>query len=124
MTKIMLIDDDNELRATLADLLGASGYDVQSAASGDEAIEMLKSGLPDALVVDLMMPHKDGIMTIQEILRSYPRAKVIAISGGPGGNPSWLPIAKSVGALAVLKKPFTNERLQESIKEVLANPWR
>lgn len=124
MAKILLIDDDAELRATLSDLLTTSGHEVCCAEDGVVGMNSVRSEKPDLVIVDLMMPQKDGLTTIQELLNEFPRARVIAISGGPTGNASWLPIAKSAGALAILKKPFTFDRLRQEVDSALQNPWR
>lgn len=124
MAKILVIDDDAALRATLTDLLVTNGHEVSCADNGITGLAAVRELTPDLVIVDLMMPQKDGLTTIQELLGEFPRARVIAISGGPTGNPSWLPIAKNAGALAVLKKPFTFERLRDEVDAALKNPWR
>lgn len=124
MAKILIIDDDAELRSTLIELLTTSGHEVRGAENGVVGLAAARAELPEVFIVDLMMPQKDGLTTIQELLLEFPRARVIAISGGPSGNPSWLPIAKNAGALAILKKPFTFERLREEVQAALENPWR
>ena len=65
--RILLVDDDPNLLVLLADQLRADGFDVQTARDGDEALRRLKSGWPDLLIVDMMMPRMDGLTLAREI---------------------------------------------------------
>jgi CheY-like chemotaxis protein len=122
--KILIVDDDEQLRLLLRRQLEPESYQVVEAANGEVAIEVAKHENPDVVITDLIMPGKDGIMAIQELLQLMPRIRIIAISGGPTGNSAWLPIAKKAGAMTVLKKPFSKEQLLESVNTVIQNPWK
>ncbi len=65
--RILLVDDDPNLLVLLADQLRADGFDVQTARDGDEALRRLRSGWPDLLIVDMMMPRMDGLTLAREI---------------------------------------------------------
>ena len=121
MARILLVDDDEGFRTAVAELLSLEGHEVVQAADGAEASDIYRAGEYDVVVTDLMMPRKDGVMLIQELVADFPGVKLVAISGGPGGAPAWLPFVKSIGALRVLKKPFAREKLLEAVKEVLGN---
>ncbi|MBI2762157.1 MAG: response regulator transcription factor [Chloroflexi bacterium] len=65
--RILLVDDDPNLLVLLADQLHADGFDVQTARDGEEALRRLRSGWPDLLIVDMMMPRMDGLTLAREI---------------------------------------------------------
>jgi DNA-binding NtrC family response regulator len=119
MATVLVIDDDPQLRMMLRQLLERANLTVTEAANGSEGIDTFRKAPTDLVITDLIMPKKDGILAIQELLLEFPWAKVIAISGGPRGNPAWLPIAKKVGAIKILKKPFSSEQLISTVSSVL-----
>lgn len=92
-------------------MLERCNHEVIEAANGAVGIEVYENSPTDLIITDLIMPKKDGLMAIQEVLSKFPLARVIAMSGGAAGNAAWLPIAKRIGALRLLKKPFTKEKL-------------
>ncbi|HEX9550438.1 MAG TPA: response regulator, partial [Candidatus Limnocylindrales bacterium] len=65
--RILLVDDDPNLLVLLADQLRADGFEVQTSRDGDEALRRLRSGWPDLLIVDMMMPRMDGLTLAREI---------------------------------------------------------
>lgn len=65
--RILLVDDDPGLLVLLADQLRADGFEVQTARDGDEALRRLRSGWPDLLIVDMMMPRMDGLTLAREV---------------------------------------------------------
>jgi len=65
--RILLVDDDPNLLVLLADQLRADGFDVQTARDGDEALRRLRSGWPDLLIIDMMMPRMDGLTLAREV---------------------------------------------------------
>ena len=122
MKRILLVEDDPQVRGMLTKMLQKAGYDVRSAANGEEAAEVLQGGPVDAIVTDIFMPQKDGLETISYMQQNHPGVKIIAISGGArGGSFNFLPVAESMGADAVLKKPFSQETLLETLKKVFAD---
>ena len=123
MATILIIEDDSQLRALLKQMLERNQHQVIEAENGEAGVMISKTSSPDLILSDLIMPGKDGIMAIQEILQRNPKLKIIAMSGGDTGNAAWLPIAKKAGALRVLKKPFGQSQLLETVSEALTNDW-
>lgn len=119
MARILVIDDDNQLRSLLRQILERENHVVLEASNGKQGTEVSRNDAPDIVIADLVMPEQDGLMAIQEILSQRPRTKVIAMSGGPTGNAAWLPIAKKAGALRVLKKPFQRLDLLQAVADAL-----
>ena len=122
-SKIIIIEDDDQLRSMIRQVLERAEYVVCEAKNGEEGVQVCHDEHPDLVISDLIMPNKDGIMAIQEIKADNPKIRIIAISGGPQGNTAWLPIAKKAGAMQVLKKPFGRQQLLDAVAAVLANPW-
>ncbi|MFC1822932.1 response regulator [Thermodesulfobacteriota bacterium] len=120
MARILLIEDDDQMRAMLRLMLERSGYDVAEAADGRVGINLYKASPADLIITDLIMPEKEGIETILALKQDYPELKIIAISGGGQVDPeAYLRMAQKAGALRTLAKPFERDDLLNTIKEVL-----
>ena len=118
--RVLAIDDDPDFREGLADVLDDLGYPVTSAASGREALDVLRTEpLPDVILLDLRMPDMDG-KTFREAqqgdsaLRQIP---CVVVSGSREVEEE----ARSLGAAAVLAKPFRIQTLLDSIDRVTRN---
>ncbi len=112
MIKVLIIDDDMLARATMALILEGAGYHVTTAEDGKKGLSRMRVEEPDLIITDIVMPEKEGIETIQEIVANRPQAKIIAVSGGGrSNNMNFLHLAKILGANEVLAKPFEPEDL-------------
>jgi CheY-like chemotaxis protein len=121
MPRVLVIDDDDDMRAMLDQTLKSAGFESLLAADGLEGIQQLRSASADAVITDLFMPNQEGIETIREIRKFFPDIPIVAMSGKALG-PSMLPIAEKLGAVAVLHKPFTPEELLATLARVLPAP--
>jgi CheY-like chemotaxis protein len=121
MPRVLLVDDDDALRAMLSRTLSHAGFEVVEAENGLMALERMSEQAADVLVTDIIMPVMEGVETIQALRTRHPALQVIAISGG-GHNPAdwYLRIARSFGAKKLLFKPFGPEELLQAIRELLA----
>ena len=120
MAHILVIDDEAQARTLLRQMLEMAGHEVTDAPDGKRGIELYQERPPDLVIMDLIMPEKDGIETTREIRRSYPDAKVIAISGGGRISPEdYLHLAGKLGANRTLAKPFRSQELLSAVAEVL-----
>jgi CheY-like chemotaxis protein len=121
MAKILIIDDDPQVRELLSVMLRQDKHSVDMAHDGTEAIEIYQSQPFDLVITDILMPGKDGIDTIVELAAFGKNTPIIAMSGGRRMLSSEfnLESAMLVGAKAILKKPFTDVQLREAIKQVL-----
>ena len=119
--KVLIIDDEEGIRSVLQRTLSAVGFDVVSAGTGEEGTNVFRRERVDVVVVDMVLPKKDGVETIMDIRRGFPQAKFIAMSGEK--NSEMLGLAEKVGAQMRLTKPFTRQQLLGAIDEVLrSNP--
>lgn len=121
MANILVVDDDELVRATLCHLLKDVGHHVREAANGREALSLVHAQVPEILVTDIVMPGKEGIETILEIRRSFDTIKIIAISGGSGnGRITYLGLAELAGADRVISKPFSRADLLQAVDDLMA----
>jgi DNA-binding NtrC family response regulator len=115
--KILVVDDDEQIREILRMWFEKAGFNVLEAAEGKAAVEVHKKSPVDMLVCDLIMPGQEGIETITQFKHHFPEVGIIAISGGGRIGPdAYLPIASSLGAWKVYKKPLSIAQMIEDIK--------
>ncbi len=120
-THLLLVDDDPDFRDALGKQLVHAGYTVALAGDGNEAIDWLRQETPDLVILDIVMPNKEGLETISALRRSHPKLPVIAISGGGRIDArDYLHLAENLGAVAVLAKPFPFTDLVKQITKALA----
>jgi DNA-binding response OmpR family regulator len=120
MTRILVVDDDEQVRTMLCMTLDQAGYDTDGACDGNAAIRMQREKPVDLVITDLVMPNKEGLETIMDLRREWPTMKIIAISGGGRVTPGdYLSSALYLGASLVFAKPFDRYELLGAIRELL-----
>jgi len=120
MVRILVIDDDDQVRSLCRSVLSEAGFEVTDASDGATGLAAFDQCPFDLVVCDIFMPNKDGIETIQELARTYFDVKVIAMSGGAAGLPDYLPSARIFGASEVLAKPFAPNELLGAVRRTLS----
>jgi two-component system, NtrC family, response regulator HydG len=108
-SKILVVDDDRRMSKTICDILMVKGYDVLEANSGGEALEMVKSAVPDCVIMDIRMEVIDGIQTLKMLKEMAPDLPVIMMSAY--ATEEQLCMAKRFGAYGVLDKPIDIQAL-------------
>jgi CheY-like chemotaxis protein len=113
---ILVVDDDADIRSTIADILGDAGYTVQAAANGREALDLLKtSPLPALILLDLMMPELDGwgfMAALQQELPTLATIPVVIFSAhGDAGA-----AASSLEVVGFVKKPIRLDELLAAVE--------
>jgi CheY-like chemotaxis protein len=111
VAKILIVDDDSAVQATIKLLLERAGHSVVVASDGRKGLAIFESGDFDLLLLDIFMPGMDGIETMRLIHQRRPLAPIIVISGNPifadsGNSPDFLTMAIKLGAVSSLQKPF------------------
>lgn len=121
--KILVVDDNAEIRNMIQTTLEGARYKVVTAANGKEGLREFRTGRFDLLIVDIFMPEQDGFEVLSQIRMTSQETKVLVISGG-GVFDLWqaLPWAERLGARHTLAKPFTPEDLLASVAKVLDDP--
>jgi DNA-binding response OmpR family regulator len=120
MKKILVIEDNAIVRNTVMRILESAGYTVVTANDGLQGFDLFRKEQPDLVISDIIMPQQEGIGTIRQILAERPGTKIIAISGGGRiGNTDFLSIARKMGAIDALPKPFDPDDLLGRINNCL-----
>jgi len=121
MANILVVDDEDNIRNLISEMLIDKGHDVTQLEDPCKAEEILTASKVDLLITDLVMPGKTGIDLIMELHERVPGLKIIAISGGGGitGRFDYLPIAKLIGADNVFRKPFKLTELNDAVDNLL-----
>src|SRR5471030_2326920 len=115
MNKLLLVDDDSELTALLKELLEMEGFEVLVANDGEQALNILDSSV-DLLLLDVMMPKKNGIDTLKE-LRQQHQTPVIMLTAR--GSELDRVLGLELGADDYLPKPFNDRELVARIRAIL-----
>jgi CheY-like chemotaxis protein len=109
---ILIVDDDRLVQRAFKLVFERHSYRVLLAEDGNEALATLASHSVDAVLLDVLMPDREGIETLIEIKRRHPALPVVVISGGGVQTKlDFLAVAKQFGADAVLKKPILPEEM-------------
>lgn len=120
MVRVIVVDDDVKVRTAARILLEEAGIEAVEAADGKAAIQAVRDFGAEVVLCDLFMPDVDGLEVIQELRREFADVKVIAMSGGGfGGTVDLLSVARQLGAVEVLHKPFTQKTILEAIHRAL-----
>ncbi len=122
MPRILIVDDDVQIRDLLRIKFELEGFDVSAAADGNEALALHSKEPFKMVITDIIMPEKDGIETITEISKINPGTKIIAMSGGGRITPkSYLLMAKQFGAARTFTKPVNLKELVTAVRDLLEN---
>ncbi len=117
--KIVVIDDHDEFREMICEMLEKEGHEVADAPDGKEGIKLIQKFKPQLLITDILMPEQDGYETIIELKKYMPEVKIIAVSGGGRLSPEgYLDVARELGAKTTLMKPFSRDELVLAIDGV------
>jgi CheY-like chemotaxis protein len=130
MARILIVDDEEDVRIALKQVLERAGYEVTVAASGNEGLEVMKQEGADLVITDVIMPGVDGIATAKQIREKYRDTRIIVISGGGRTAPepyepnaistrSYLASASNAGADQTLTKPFDRDELLRVVQDLL-----
>ncbi len=120
MSNILVIDDNEQVRMVIRRHLESDGHTVSDAATAVAGIQKYAEDRFDLVITDILMPGKDGIELITELLEQKPDVKIIAISGGGTCAPQlYLDSSKFLGASFTLAKPFHREELLRAVNQLL-----
>lgn len=121
MKRILVIDDEPDIRELLRRILEKAGYGVTEASDGAVGVKLYRENPADLIITDIIMPEKEGLETIMELRREFPGVKIIAISGGGKAlhSVSCLHLAEKLGAQRSIAKPINKALLLDSVAAVL-----
>lgn len=115
MNKILLVDDDRELTSLLKELLDMEGFNVVIAHDGEQALTLLDDSI-DLLLLDIMMPRKNGIETLKELRQNYQTLVIMLTARGSDLDRV---LGLELGADDYLPKPFNDRELVARIRAIL-----
>jgi DNA-binding response OmpR family regulator len=120
---ILLVDDEELLRAGVQEMLEMEGYAVLTAPNGQQAMACLTDQTIDLIITDLVMPKMDGIDFVQQVRKIRPDVPVIVVSGSTRNimQRYGIDTIQVPGADASLSKPFKGVDLMAQIRELLAS---
>jgi two-component system, OmpR family, response regulator CpxR len=116
--KVLLVDDEKDFTDALGERLQARGFEVRTALSGDEGLELLKEKAPDVVILDVLMPGKDGVEVLREVKLLNPIIEVIMLTGH--GTIETAIEGLKVGAYDYLLKPTDTGELVAKILRAYA----
>lgn len=116
--RTLVVDDDPGMLATLSDVLAASGFEVECARSGSEAVERARTWLPDCVLMDMRMPDLDGLETFRRLRPVAPDCFVVFMTAY--SNPELMAEARRAGAVEVVPKPLDLQHLLRLIEVTAA----
>ena len=120
MAKILVVDDNELVRATTRSILEGAGHEVRDANDGDSALKIVAGAPFDLVLTDIVMPNKEGIGLIIELRRAGYKGAIIAMSGGGKIGPSdLLTMARKLGANDCMPKPFHRADLLSKVAACL-----
>lgn len=117
MTRILVADDDQDVRAALRVALEIEGYEVEAVPNGERAMQAHEKRPADVLITDLFMPERDGFETLKYFRTRNPGMRIVVISGWKRWQKTdHLAVARRAGADAILRKPFTPAELLDKLR--------
>lgn len=120
MKRILVVDDEDQIRTMLTQMLSQEGYEVHTAENGEDGMSLVGKYSFDLVITDMIMPVKDGLKFIMELVRDYPDLKILAISGGGAIKAErYLTMAGYLGNIATLEKPFKRDVLLSLVSQQL-----
>src|SRR5262245_13436827 len=125
MARVLVIEDDRQMRALIRQMLERVGHEVVEASDGATGLRLFGACATDLVVVDLFMPEQGGWATIRALHRTAPGLPIVVVSGGGAleglrrGTPGTLAAARHLAGVRVLRKPFTWEALTTAVAELL-----
>jgi CheY-like chemotaxis protein len=121
VANILVIDDDEQFRAMLVQMLTLEAHHVSIATDGQMGLTMLAQKTPDLIITDILMPKMDGIDFILELARRHVSIPIIAVSGGRRSISAEfnLESAALLGVKATLAKPFVRDDLRKALAKAL-----
>jgi UDP-3-O-acyl N-acetylglucosamine deacetylase len=117
--RILIVDDEKNIVSSLRGILSDEGYEVIETGDGVEALEIIQEDPPDLVLLDIWLPGMDGIEVLKTVKTYHPEIEVLIMSGH--GTIDTAVKATKLGAQDFIEKPFSLDRITQSIAEVLKN---
>jgi CheY-like chemotaxis protein len=120
MARILVVDDDRDLRGALVRILIKAGHEVVQAEDGGAALAAYRARPADVIITDMYMPAVDGVEVVVRLVDEFPDARLIVMSGGGQmEKEDVLDLARRLGARRTLAKPIDRVALLDAVNDVL-----
>jgi DNA-binding NtrC family response regulator len=124
MARVLAIDDDGAVCATVSAILERAGHQVVTAQSARSGLKLLEADQFDLLLIDIFMPEMDGLETVRVLRGSKPKLPIVVMSGAMADHasmPDYLSFGTKLGAIESLRKPFRPATLVEIVDRCLVD---
>jgi DNA-binding response OmpR family regulator len=119
MTRVLIIDDDASTRDVLRQLLNREGYETVEACDGREGVQCSQAAPMDVIILDMLLPERNGLDVIRELREVNPTVPIIAISGYSHTGPlDFLRVAETCGAQRTFQKPFHLREMLQAVHDL------
>ena len=120
MARVLVVEDDEQVRIVLREILEPEGHEVLEAPNGEVGTTLYRRDPVDLVTTNIVMPEKDGLELIRELRADFPGVKIIAISGcDPDDGKGYLSLAETYGARCTVPKPFSPDTIRTAVEELL-----
>lgn len=119
--QVLIVDDEPNIVLSVEFLMKREGYEVVTAADGQEALDILADERPDLVILDVMMPRKNGFEVCAEVRADAQLADIPILMLTAKGREAEIKKGLSLGADAYITKPFSTHELVARVNELLAN---
>ena len=120
--KILSVDDEPNIVASVEYLMKREGYEVATASDGEQALDVLADARPDLMILDVMMPRKNGFEVCGEVRKNPEFANMPILMLSAKGREAEMKKGLSLGADVYITKPFSTHELVEKVNDLLASP--
>jgi DNA-binding NtrC family response regulator len=115
-TRILVVDDEENICTVVARTLAPLGYRVDVALDADSALEVMKEHRADVALVDIRMPGRDGVWLIERLQETYPATAIIIVTGMQELDPH---LTLRPGVVSYLTKPFEGAKVRDAVKKAI-----
>lgn len=118
--KILLVEDEQDLAILLTKRLLSQGYEADWVSHGSVAMQKIREYSPDLVILDLMLPGRDGLSILRDVRRESPSMRVLVLSGMQ--NPAYKKQVLEAGVQGYMQKPYESQIILETIRKILTEP--
>lgn len=115
--RLLIVDDERDLTELLTQILGGEGYEITTAGDGDEALRVLEKEKFDAVLLDILMPNRNGFDVLKHITEHHPGTKTVMLTGYTDLKSAVE--AKQLGAAEFITKPYKLQTILSTLQRVL-----
>jgi len=115
--RLLIVDDESDLTDLLREFLGSEGYDITTAADGDQAVNILGAQGFDAVLLDILMPKRNGLEVLKFITTNHPETKTVILTGHSDLRSAVE--ARKLGAAEFISKPYKLQTIISTLDRVL-----